>query len=289
MVFMKLHRILFCLLALALTLPEIGFAQDVAPYNPADLPVIGLAKPGQLGFQPAVSPIKEEIETLHDAVTITAAVIVVVVMALLGFVCIRFRKSANPVPSKVTHNTTVEIVWTVIPILILIAIAIPSLRAHFSTVFNYDTSDMTLKVVGHQWYWSYEYPEAEIAFDSNLKKKEELREGEPYLLAVDNPVVVPAGAKVKVQMTSADVIHSWAMPAFGVKKDTVPGKLNETWFQVDKIGIYYGQCSELCGKFHGYMPIEIHVVSPETYEAWVEYAKQKYAANRYGTVELAQK
>ncbi len=250
---------------------------------------LGYAKPWQLGFQESNSPVKHALESLHTGLTILMTVVVVFVCALLVYVCIRFRASRNPVPSKVSHNTTIEIIWTVIPILILIGIAIPTLRMHYGLVYNFEQSDMTLKVTGHQWYWSYEYPDDGIAFDSNLKKKEDLKGEEPYLLAVDNPVVVPVGKKIRVEMTSADVIHSWALPALGVKRDTVPGKLNVSWFTADKEGIYYGQCSELCGKFHGFMPIAIYAVSPEVYEAWKADAKVKFAANRYGTTSVASK
>jgi cytochrome c oxidase subunit 2 len=257
------------------------------PFVMPALETLGYAKPKQMGLQESLSPVKRAISGLYNAVTITMVVIVIFVTLLLGYVCIRFRAARNPVASKVTHNTTVEIIWTVLPILILIGIAIPTLRIHYGITFNFEKPDMTLKVTGHQWYWSYEYPDDGIAFDSNLKKKEDLAEGEPYLLAVDNPVVVPVGAKVNVEMTAADVIHSWAIPALGVKRDTVPGRLNQTWFTAEKEGIYYGQCSELCGKFHGFMPITIKAVSPEVYEAWKIHAKKQFAANRYGARDFA--
>jgi cytochrome c oxidase subunit II len=262
-------------------------APSEAPFVMPALETLGYAKPKQMGMQESYSPVKRAITELYDAVTIAMIVVVIFVTLLLGYVCVRFRAARNPVASKVTHNTTVEIVWTVLPILILIGIAIPTLRIHYGLTFNFEKPDMTLKVTGHQWYWSYEYPDDGIAFDSNLKKKEDLAEGEPYLLAVDNPVVVPVGAKINVEMTGADVIHSWAIPALGVKRDTVPGRLNQTWFTAEKEGIYYGQCSELCGKFHGFMPITIKAVSPEVYEAWKIHAKKQFAANRYGTRDFA--
>jgi cytochrome c oxidase subunit 2 len=207
--------------------------------------------------------------------------ITVVVLILLVYVCLRFSRKANPNPATFTHNAKVEFIWTVIPIIILVAIAIPSLRIHYNYTDNQDiinNADVTLKAKGNQWYWSYEYPDEAIAFDSYMKKDDSLLPGEPRLLAVDNPIVVPVGKVVRLQITGADVIHSWAMPAFGVKQDAVPGRLNETWFKATKEGIYYGQCSELCGKYHGFMPIEVHVVSEKTYKKWLQYAKHKFAS-----------
>lgn len=256
-------------------------------YKTQKLDTIGMAKPWQLGFQQGVTASKHAINDLHYWVTVGMTIIVIFVTLLLAYVCIRFRKNANPVPSKVTHNTTIEVIWTVIPILILVAIAIPSLRAHYGVINNFDNTEMTLKVVGHQWYWSYEYPKEGIAFDSNIKKVEELLPGEPRLLAVDNPVYVPVNTKIRVQMTAADVIHDWAVPSFGIKKDVVPGRLNEVWFKAEKEGIYYGQCSELCGKFHGFMPIEVRVVSKDAYASWVKEAKVKFASSDVGTTAVA--
>jgi cytochrome c oxidase subunit 2 len=208
--------------------------------------------------------------------------IVIFVMGLMIYIMLRFNKRANPVPQTFTHNKTVEIIWTVIPILILVAIAIPSLRLHYKGYNNEEAltnPDLTIKVVGHQWYWSYEYPDQGIAFDSNIKADKDLTDGEPRLLAVDNAIVVPVNKVVRVQMTGADVIHSWAVPAFGIKKDAVPGRLNETWFKAEKEGIYYGQCSELCGKSHGFMPIMVVVVSDDDFATWVKGAKLKYASS----------
>ncbi|MBN8543948.1 MAG: cytochrome c oxidase subunit II [Alphaproteobacteria bacterium] len=242
--------------------------------------IVGHAAPKQLGFMEAKSPVMEELVWLHDVLLVIITVITIVVLALLTYACIRFREKRNPVPSKTTHNVLVEVLWTVVPILILVGIAIPSLRAHYfidneTTIAN---PDLTVKAVGHQWYWSYEYPDAAIEFDSNIKKGDELLDGEPRLLAVDNPIVVPVGKTVRLQLTGADVIHAFAMPSFGVKMDAVPGKLNETWFKAEQEGIYYGQCSELCGKLHGFMPIQINVVSEAAYEAWLAWAKVKHAA-----------
>jgi len=257
----------------------IAEADKITAYDPAK--VVGMAKPWQVYFQDAQSPVAQEIHKLHDLVFVIICVITVFVTLLLIYVCIRFRRKANPVPQSFTHNSTVEIIWTVIPILILVAIGIPSIRAHYQVIYNQDIiskADLTVKVVGHQWYWSYEYPEQGIAYDSNILKRDELK-GAPRQLAVDNPLVVPVGKVVRVQITAADVIHNFAMPAFALKKDAVPGRLNESWFKAEKIGIYYGQCDQLCGKFHGFMPVEIHVVSPEDFERWAKGAKLKFAAN----------
>ena len=250
--------------------------------------VVGMATPWQYTFQPAESPNAKEIKKVHDFIFIIISVIVVVVLGLLLYVILRFNAKANPKPRKFSHNTLVEIVWTAVPILILVAIGIPSVRAHYAFIHNkdiIDNPDVTLKVVGHQWYWSYEYPDAGISFDSNLKKKEALAQGEPFLLAVDNPIVVPVNKVVRLQITAADVIHAFALPALGVRTDAMPGRLNETWFKAEREGIYYGQCSELCGKYHGFMPIQLHVVSQEAYDAWIAGAKLKFAAADY--IQLA--
>lgn len=244
--------------------------------------VRGMATPWQHYYQPAASPVMKHLEGLHDFVFIIITIITIAVTGLIIYVCVKFRESKNPVPNRFAHNTTVEILWTVIPIIILVAIGIPSVRAHYQYTNNQDiidNPDMTLKVVGNQWYWNYEYPDYGIKFDSNIVPEKDLKPGQPRLLTVDNPIVVPVGKVVRVQMTSADVIHDWAMPAMGIKQDTVPGKLSETWFKAEKEGIYYGQCSELCGKYHGFMPIELHVVSEEVFEAWVKGAKLKFAQN----------
>lgn len=244
--------------------------------------VRGMAKPWQHYYQPAASPVMEHLEGLHDFVFVIITIITIVVTVLIVYVCIKFRESKNPVPNRFAHNTTVEILWTVIPIIILVAIGIPSVRAHYKYTNNQDiidNPDMTLKVVGNQWYWNYEYPDYGIKFDSNIVQEKDLKPGQPRLLTVDNPLVIPVGKVVRVQLTSADVIHDFAMPAMALKQDTVPGKLSETWFKAERTGIYYGQCSELCGKYHGFMPIELHVVSEEEFEAWVKGAKLKFAQN----------
>ena len=236
-------------------------------------------EPWQLGFQEPVTPVMEKLDVMHDGLTITITLITLFVLALLVIVMWRFRESKNPKPSKVTHNTPLEIAWTVIPILILVAIAIPSVRA----LYYMDKAvepDMVLKAVGYQWYWNYEYPDHEgISFDSYMIKDEDLKPGDVRLLSVDNPLVMPVNKTVAVHLTGGDVIHAWAMPAFGVKTDAVPGRLNETWFKATKEGVYFGQCSELCGVGHGFMPIEVHVVSQEAFDAWIEESKAKFASN----------
>lgn len=264
----------------------IAAADAIAAYD-ADK-VVGMAKDAQLYYQEPVSPTMKKLEGLYNYVQIIIFLIVIFVMILLAYVMVRFSKKNNPKPQTFTHNKTVEIIWTVVPILILVTIAIPSLRVHYKEYNNperFDKADLTLKVVGHQWYWSYEYPDQGIAFDSNIKADKDLAPGEPRLLAVDNAIVVPVNKVVRVQLTAADVIHSWAVPAFGVKKDAVPGRLNETWFMAEKEGIYYGQCSELCGKSHGFMPIAVVVVSEEQFAAWVAGAKLKFADS--GAIQLA--
>ena len=237
------------------------------------------AKPGQLGFMEAATPIMAETIAFHDLLLWITGIITLLVTGILVYIFIKFNAKANPVASKTTHNTLLEILWTAVPVLILVLIAVPSFRL----MYNQDVipeADITIKAIGNQWYWTYEYLDyEEIVFDANM-----LEEGDadydkhPRLLGSDASVVVPVNKIVRVQVTATDVIHAWAMPAFGVKIDAVPGKLNETWFKATKEGLYYGQCSELCGIRHGFMPIMVEVVSQERYEAWLEEAKVKYAS-----------
>ena len=235
----------------------------------------GMAKPWQLGFQDPVTPVMERLYGMHSFLLIVITVITIFVSMVMGYIIIRFRRKANPVPSKTTHNTMLEIIWTTIPIIILVIIAIPSLRLHYYMQHVVEP-EMTLKVVGYQWYWHYEYPDqGGFGFDSYIKKGDDLKGGDHRLLAVDNRVVVPVDTTVKVLVTGADVIHSWAVPAFGVKRDGVPGRLNETWFKATKIGTYFGQCSELCGVGHGFMPIVVDVVSKEDFAKWAQAKKSE--------------
>jgi cytochrome c oxidase subunit 2 len=225
------------------------------------------------------------IHNFNNGLLIVVAAIVLLVMALLLYIMIRFNARSNPVPSRTSHNTPIEVVWTVLPILILVGIAVPSFSLLFATHdparaiagFNPETDEqLTIKAIGNQWFWTYEYPDnGDVAFDSLMLTDAERAEDPsagPRLLAVDYDMVVPVGVVVRMQVIGADVIHSFAVPAFGVKIDAVPGRLNETWFRVDREGVYYGQCSELCGKDHAFMPIAVHAVSPELFSQWVEAA-----------------
>jgi cytochrome c oxidase subunit 2 len=235
----------------------------------------GIAKPWQLGFQPPATPVMEKLYNVHDFMLVVITAITVFVLVMLTYICIRFRRKANPVASKTAHNTKLEIIWTAIPILILVVIAIPTLRIHYYMQDTVDT-EMTIKAVGHQWYWHYSYPDhGGFEFDSYMIKDADLKPGDHRLLSVDNRVVVPVNTKVKVQLTGADVIHAWAVPAFGVKRDAIPGRLNETWFEATKTGTFYGQCSELCGVGHGFMPIVVDVVSKEEFDSWVKKKQQE--------------
>lgn len=246
----------------------------------------GMATPGQLGFQAAATPVMEDIESFHHFLMFIVTGVVVVVSLLLLYVIFRFNSKANPTPSKTSHNTAIEVLWTVVPVLLLVIIAIPSFRLLYKQLVI-PAADMTIKATGNQWYWGYEYPDnGDLTFDANLVPEDEL-EGRPRLLATDNAVVVPVNATVRVIVTGADVIHSWAVPAFGVKVDAVPGRLNETWFKATKTGIYYGQCSELCGQGHAFMPIEVHVVSQEDFNIWLEKAKQASLTTPGEPVKLA--
>ena len=233
--------------------------------------------PWQLNFQPAATPIMERVTAFHDLLLWVIIVISLFVLLLLLYIIVRFRASANPVPSTTSHNSFLEVVWTVIPVVILIVIAIPS----FKLMYYIDTvpeSEITVKVTGHQWYWTYEYADEDIAFDSLMIPDDELQPGQPRLLEVDNRMVVPVGTNIRILLTADDVIHAWTVPAFGVKFDAVPGRLAETWINVTNEGVYYGQCSELCGAAHSKMPIAVEVVSKARFEAWLAEAKNKFAA-----------
>ena len=240
----------------------------------ADLPVLGAPHPDRIDLQDAYSPVMHDIRAFHDHLLLPIiAAVTALVLLLLLWVMIRYNAAANETPRKFTHNVLVEVIWTVIPVAILVVIAVPS----FKLLYKQDVLpaiDMTVKATGNQWYWSYEYPDSDgISFDSNLVKKEEIKPGQTYLLSVDNPLVVPVDKNVRVIATAADVIHAYTVPAFGFKIDAVPGRLNEVWFRAEKPGIYYGQCSELCGKDHAYMPIEVHVMAQQDFDAWVASKK----------------
>jgi cytochrome c oxidase subunit 2 len=241
---------------------------------------MGAAHPWGLNLREPFSSLMAEMVSFHNGLIWLITIISLFVLALLVIIVVKFNAKANPKPSKTTHNTFLEIAWTAIPVLILVIMAVPS----FKLLYKADVvpeSYMTVKAIGHQWYWSYEYPDhGNFTYDAWMIQEKEDIEGEnrPYtrLLTTDTRVVVPVGKVIKVQIASTDVIHSWAVPSLGVKKDAVPGRLNELWLQADREGIFYGQCSELCGLQHGYMPIEVHAVSEEEFLAWVEEAKENY-------------
>jgi cytochrome c oxidase subunit 2 len=271
----------------------------MAAFALAALGVPGVAgatqpEPWQIGLQPAATPIMEMIHHFNNGLLVVVALIVVFVLALLLYIILRFNVRANPVPSRTTHNTLIEVIWTVVPILILVGIAVPSFALLFAehdparAIAGYDPAKdptITIKATGNQWYWSYEYPDnGDITFDSYmLQENQRDAATQPRLLAVDNELIVPVGTVVRMQVIGADVIHAWAMPSFGVKIDAIPGRLNETWYRVDREGVYYGQCSELCGQApagdandlhgHAFMPIVVRAVTPEKFEAWAAAAK----------------
>ncbi|HEY5209117.1 MAG TPA: cytochrome c oxidase subunit II [Stellaceae bacterium] len=234
----------------------------------------------QMGMQAAATPVREHIDALHNELMIIITVITLFVMALIAYVAIRFNAKRHPVPSKTSHNPVLELLWTAVPILILLSIAIPS----FKLMYYMDRTpkpDMTLKITGHQWYWTYEYPDqGKLTFDSNvLTDEQDKAAGKPRMLAVDNPVVVPVGAVIRVLVTSTDVIHSWFMPAFGVQEYAVIGRTNFAWMQIDRPGTFYGECNQICGINHPFMPIEVRAVSKEDFAKWLVTAKKKFAAN----------
>lgn len=249
------------------------------------LEVIGAPKPEGIGFQPPATEVASGLQSLDHMILLIISVITVFVVCLLLIVILRYNRRANPTPARFTHNTPLEVAWTLIPVLVLVFIGSFSLPQLFKQQdFTAVEADLTIKVTGNQWFWSYEYPDEGVTFDSFLLPKEELAahgyDESLYLLATDTAVVVPVGKTVLVQVTGADVIHSWKVPAFGVMQDAVPGRLAQTWFKADKEGIYFGQCSEICGKDHAYMPITVKVVSEEAYAKWLVGAKA-------GNVQLA--
>ena len=241
-------------------------------------------QPWQMNFRPSATPVMDDIVDFHNLLLIIEVIIVLFVLGLMVYICVKFNAKANPVPSKTTHNAFLEVVWTVIPIIILIVITVPSVKLLvFMDKAPKDKVEMTLKVIGHQWYWSYEYPDAgNLAFDSNIIPDEEIdaSKGQIRLLEVDNRIAIPVDTTIRVIMTSEDVLHNWAVPAFGIKMDTVPGRINEAWIRVPaaKAGVYRGQCSELCGVNHGYMPIVIEAKSKQDFAKWLDKAKKEFAS-----------
>ncbi len=255
-------------LAIAAAMPVAGVASMVHAEVPRNW---------EMGFDPAASPTMERITAFHDLLLVIITLITVFVLGLLLYVMYRFAEKRNPAPSRTTHNTTIEVLWTVVPVVILVIIAIPSFKLLYFADRAED-AEKTIKVTGHQWYWSYEYPDdGDFAFDATMVATEDLQPGQNRLLDTDNYVVLPVNTKIRLLITAGDVIHSFALPAMGVKLDAVPGRINETWIEITREGTFYGQCSEICGTGHSFMPIAIKAVSRADYEAWVEKAKQEFA------------
>lgn len=243
---------------------------------------LGQPAPWEWHLQASGSPVMDNIVWFHDFLSVLIIVITLFVLALLVIVVVKFNSKANPVPSRTTHHTLIEVVWTLVPVLILVGIAVPSFRLLFLEL-DVPKADLTIKATGKQWYWSYAYPDnGKFEFDSLMAQDKQ-----PRLLGVDNEMVVPVNKVIRVQVTGADVIHAFALPAFGVKIDAIPGRLNETWFKATKTGMFYGQCSELCGKDHAFMPIAIRVVNDQEFASWVESAKKKYASGGTSTFASA--
>jgi cytochrome c oxidase subunit II len=266
---------IFALLALAILA---GFALA---------PAVFAAEPQawQIGMQPPATPVKDRLQGLHNELVVIITLITIFVLGLLVYVITRFNEKANPTPSRTSHNTLVEVIWTVLPVLILVIIAIPS----FKLLYYMDKTqkaDMTIKVTGHQWYWTYEYPDqGGISFDSNMIPVDELKPGQKRLLEVDNRLVVPVDTNIRVLVAGTDVLHSFFIPSFGVQQYAVVGRLNETWFNVEKAGVYYGQCNQICGVNHAFMPIAVEAVSKDDFNKWVD-DKKKAAANG-GAIHVA--
>ena len=255
------------------------------------LPALAVPLPYQTGFQPAASPVMEQIETFHTELVWIIVAVCLFVLGLLVWIVIKYRAGANPVPSKVHHNTLLEVAWTLIPVIILVFIAVPSFRLLYFEA-TIPKPDVTFKAIGKQWFWSYEYPgsAAGFTYDSvGMSDADAAKAGKPRLLGVDNPVYVPVNKVIEVDTVGADVIHSWAMPQMGVKMDAVPGRINKTWFKATQTGVFYGQCSELCGARHAYMPIELHVVSDADYATWLAASKKKFAAIENDATRVASK
>lgn len=240
--------------------------------------VLGAPHDKGIGLQAPATDLAADLDFVHNIILMPIiTVITLFVMALLLIVIFRFNEKRNPVPSKTTHHTFLEVVWTVVPALILVFIAVFSFPLLYKQL-EIPTPELTIRAIGHQWYWSYEYPDnGNFTFDARVIRKEDIQPGQNYLLDTDNEVVLPVGTNIRIQITGADVIHAWTVPSFGVKHDAVPGKVNESWFNINQPGIYYGQCSELCGVEHGFMPIKVRAVSKEEYQTWVTEAQAKFA------------
>jgi cytochrome c oxidase subunit II len=248
----------------------------------ADVAGAAEPRPWQLGMQPPATVVEESLSAFHDALLIIIALITAFVLGLLAYVVMRFNHQRNPTPSRTTHNTVIEMLWTVVPVLILVIIAVPSFKLMYY-MDRVPNPEMTIKVTGHQWYWSYEYPDQDgLSFDSNIIPDAELKPGQKRLLDVDNPLVVPANTTIRVQVTATDVIHSWFMPSFGVQQYAIIGRLNESWMKIEHEGTYYGQCNQICGVNHAFMPIKVVAVAKDAFPRWVEDAKKKFAHHDRG-------
>ena len=268
----------------------VGAAASALSAGIARAATYGRPEEGQIGFQLPVTDIARDIQWFHNDILLPITVVIsLFVLGLLVYVVWRFREKANPTPSRTTHHAGLEVVWTIVPVIILVFIAVPSFRL-LTLQLEIPPSDVTVKVTGEQWHWTYTYPkdEGDFSFDSFMKEDKELKpdNGDIRLLSVDNEAVVPVNKVVRVEVTAVDVIHSFVVQSFGVRVDAVPGRLNETWFKADREGIYYGQCSKLCGKDHAFMPIAFRVVSQDKYDAWLASAKQKFAAGS-PTIQVA--
>jgi cytochrome c oxidase subunit II len=239
-------------------------------------------RPWEMGMQPPATIVKDRLNAFHNELLVIIFLIAGFVMALLLYVIVRFDHRRNPVPSHTSHNPVIEILWTVVPVLILVLIAIPSFKLMYF-MDRVPNPQMTIKVTGHQWYWSYEYPDQkDLAFDSNIIQEADLKPGQLRLLDVDNPLVVPIRTNIRVLVTSTDVIHSWFIPSFGVQEYAVIGRLNESWFNVDRVGTYYGECNQICGVNHAFMPIKIVAMTKEDFQNWLVGAQKKFAHNGSG-------
>ncbi|WP_323374684.1 cytochrome c oxidase subunit II [Skermanella rosea] len=253
-------------------------------------PAVGEPHSWQLGLQASASPVKEQLTDFHNLLLVVITGITLLVLALLIYVMVRFNAKANPNPTRTSHNTILEVAWTVLPVVILVVIAVPSFKVLYF-MDKTENAEMTLKVIGHQWYWEYQYPDHEdLTFSSYMVPDEDIQPGQRRLLEVDNRIVLPVDTNIRIIVTAGDVLHSWAMPSLGIKKDAIPGRLNETWARIDREGVYYGQCSEICGTNHGYMPIAIEAVSKERFAQWLVEAKEEFASNapKAPAVQVAQ-
>jgi cytochrome c oxidase subunit 2 len=262
---------------LLLALGVIGIAAITAAAGAAE------PKPWQLGFQPPATPVKDRLSSFHDELLIIITLITIFVLGLLVYVMWRFNQQRNPVPSRTSHNTVIEMLWTVVPVLILVIIAIPSFKLMYY-MDRVPNPEMTIKVTGHQWYWSYEYPDqGGLTFDSNIIPEDQLKPGQKRLLDVDNPLVVPEDTIIRVLVTGTDVIHSWFVPSFGVQEYAIVGRLNESWMKIEHAGTYYGQCNQICGINHAFMPIKVEALSKDAFQHWLGDAKKKFARHEDGT------